>query len=256
MIKLSGCIEMLYRNLPIDERIRKVSALGMPAFEFWGFGNKDLNLINRLKQEVGLEIATFVADTGGSLVDPNTRPKFIEGIKRSIEAAKQVGCKNLLILVGNEIPDVRRSIQRNSIVESLKAVAKMAEDANITLNVEPLNVLVNHKGYYLSTSAEGFQIVSEVGSPSVKLLFDIYHQQITEGNLISNITANINNIGHFHVADVPGRHEPGSGEINYANIFKAISDSSYSGFVGLELVTTKPEEEALKPTLEMVAKLN
>lgn len=256
MIKLSGCIEMLYRNLPLEDRIKKVASLGMPAFEFWGFANKDLSLIQKLISQTGLDIATFVAETGGPLVDAGTRPKFIEGIKRSIEVAKQIGCKNLLVLVGNELPNFSRSEQHQSIVESLKAVAKMVEDANVTLNVEPLNVLVNHKGYYLSTSAEGFQIISEVGSPNVKLLFDIYHQQITEGNLISNITANMNHIGHFHVADVPGRHEPGSGEINYANVFKAISDSGYPGYVGLELITTKPEEEALKPTLEMAAKLN
>ena len=104
----------------------------------------------------------------------------------------------------------------------------------MTLVLEPLNVLVDHKGYFLETSAEGFEMVDEVGSEAVKLLYDIYHQQITEGNLIANLTANVAKLGHVHVADVPGRHEPGTGEINYRNVFKAVADAGYQRYVGLE----------------------
>jgi len=104
---------------------------------------------------------------------------------------------------------------------------------------------VDHAGYYLSTSEEGFQILDEVGSPRVKLLFDIYHQQITEGDLISRITSNISKIGHFHVADVPGRMEPGTGEINYVNVFKAIAATDYADHVGLEFRCSGTPEAAL-----------
>jgi hydroxypyruvate isomerase len=127
----------------------------------------------------------------------------------------------------------------------------LCEDAGITLVVEPLNILVNHKGYYLATSAEGFQILDEVGSPHVQLLFDIYHQQITEGNLIQNITRNIRKIGHFHVADVPGRHQPGTGEINYGNVFAAIVKAGYTGFIGLEMWPTIDHATAVRQTLEL-----
>jgi hydroxypyruvate isomerase len=112
--------------------------------------------------------------------------------------------------------------------------------------VEPLNVLVDHPGYYLTASAEGFEILDEVGSQAVKLLFDIYHQQITEGNLLANIVPHIKQIGHFHVADVPGRHEPGTGEINYANVFHAIDKAGYEGFVGLEYWPTVPAADTLR----------
>jgi hydroxypyruvate isomerase len=95
--------------------------------------------------------------------------------------------------------------------------------------------------------------VDQVGSPNVKLLYDIYHQQITEGNLIATITANIDKISHFHVADVPGRHEPGSGEINYKNVFKSISEAGYDGFVGLEFWPECPDDDALKMLLDMTA---
>jgi hydroxypyruvate isomerase len=109
---------------------------------------------------------------------------------------------------------------------------------------------VNHKGYYLATSAEGFEVIREVGSPAVKLLFDIYHQQITEGNLIANIRAGIDLIGHFHTADNPGRNELGTGEINYRNVFKAIEETGYQGF-GLEYAPIADPAETLKGALAL-----
>ena len=135
----------------------------------------------------------------------------------------------------------------------------------MTLSIETLNVLVDHKGYYLATSEEGFRMVDAVGSPRVRLLFDIYHQQITEGNLIANITANLGKISHFHLADVPGRHQPGTGEINYLNVFRAIAAKGYTGFLGLEMWPTvdprrpsasrsrcwrkpRPSESSVKPS--------
>ena len=106
-----------------------------------------------------------------------------------------------------------------------------------------------------NSSTEAANTVILVGSPNVGLLYDIYHQQITEGNLIANITASIDKITHFHVADVPGRHEPGTGEINYRNVFKSISESGYEEFVGLEFWPECPDDDALKALLEMTADL-
>jgi hydroxypyruvate isomerase len=117
--------------------------------------------------------------------------------------------------------------------------------------LEPLNTKVDHAGYYLQTAKEGFEILDEVASPAVKMLFDIYHHQIMEGNVIQDITKNISKIAHFHVADVPGRHEPGTGEINYANVFRAIAGSGYQGFVGLEFKPSKSAEETLKDVLKL-----
>jgi len=253
MIKFSACIEALYRDVPFVERIEKVAAVGMKAFEFWGWGNKDIDAIKAAKDKFGLEVATFGADVGGSLVDPANRSKLPEGMKRSVEVAHKLDCKRLLVTTGNEIVGVRRGGQHQSIVDGLKVAAEIVEAGGITLCLEPLNILVNHKGYYLYTSEEGFQIVDQVGSPNVKLLYDIYHQQITEGNLIATITANIDKISHFHVADVPGRHEPGSGEINYKNVFKSISEAGYDGFVGLEFWPECPDDDALKMLLDMTA---
>ncbi len=253
MIKYSVCIEAIYRDVPFIERIKKVAAVGMKTFEFWGWGNKDIDAIKAAKEKFGLEVATFGADVGGALVEPSNRDKLPEALKRSVEVAHKLNCRRMLVTTGNEIQGVRRGAQHQSIVDGLKVAAEIVEDAGITLCLEPLNILVDHKGYYLYTSDEGFQIIEQVGSPNVKLLYDIYHQQITEGNLIATITASIDKIAHFHVADVPGRHEPGSGEINYRNVFKSIAESEYDGFVGLEFWPECSDDEALKTLLEMTA---
>lgn len=255
MIRFSACIEALYGKQPFIERIGKVASVGMKAFEFWGAGNKDIDAIKAEKDKHGMTLAVFGADVGGPLVDPANRGKIKDGLKRSAEIVHKLDCERLIVTTGNEIQGVSRGKQHQSIVEGLKVAAEVMEAEGITLCLEPLNILVNHKGYYLYTSAEGFQIIDEVGSPNVKLLYDIYHQQITEGNLIGTITANIDKIGHFHLADVPGRHEPGTGEINFRNVFKSISQTDYDGFVGLEYWSLGSDDDSLKMLLDMTADL-
>ncbi|MBR5261383.1 MAG: TIM barrel protein, partial [Oscillospiraceae bacterium] len=115
----------------------------------------------------------------------------------------------------------------------------------------PLNVKVDHPGYYLTSSAEAFELVREAGSPNVKVVFDIYHQQISEGNIIPNIRKNIGLIGHFHAADNPGRMEPGTGELNYRKIFAEIDSLGYRGFVGLEYKPSKASAETVADVIAL-----
>ena len=129
---------------------------------------------------------------------------------------------------------IPRDQQHQCLVDGLKAAAPMLETAGITLVIEPLNELVDHAGYFLIRADEAFQIIDEVASPNVKVVFDIYHQQISEGHVINNITANIDKIAHFHAAGNPGRHELTIGELHYPSIFEAIQQTSYDGYVGLE----------------------
>lgn len=252
--RLSACIEAVFTKPAFEQRLEEVKAVGLKAFEFWGWRNRNVEALAAKREELGLEVATFSADTGGALVAPGSKERFLPALKASIAAAKKLGATRLIATVGNELKNVPRSEQHQNIVEAFKAGAPFCEEAGITIVIEPLNVLVNHKGYYLATSAEAFQIVDEVGSANVKLLFDIYHQQITEGNLIQNITNNIKKIGHFHVADVPGRHQPGTGEINYASVFRAIASKGYTGFVGLEMWPTIDHATAVKQVMEIFDK--
>ena len=233
-LKFSVCIEMVFSDLPLEERPRAVAEAGLPAIEFWGWRSKNLDSLRQACEDAGVEIAGFVCEAPGSLVNPADRSGWLEGAQESIDKAAEIGVGTLIVTTGNEIEGLSRWAQHDSIVNGLRAIAPYAEEKGVTLVLEPLNILVDHKGYYLSSSAEGFDIVRAVESPAVRLLYDIYHQQITEGFLIPTIRENIELIGHFHVADVPGRYEPGTGEINYANVFAAIEQTGYDGWVGLE----------------------
>jgi hydroxypyruvate isomerase len=186
-------------------------------------------------------------------VTPGGARRILAPLKDTLAAAKKVGCRQIIAQVGNELKDVPRAQQHANCVEAFRAAAPLCEDAGVTLSIETLNVLVDHKGYYLATSEEGFRMVDAVASPRVRLLFDIYHQQITEGNLIANITSNLGKISHFHVADVPGRHQPGTGEINYANVFRAIAAKGYTGFLGLEFWPTVDPTQAVRESIALLA---
>ena len=245
MPRLSVCIEMIFGEVEFLDRIPKVKEAGFDAFEFWGTGNKDLPAVKRLKDEHGLTVTAIVTEYQQPLGDAANRESFVEGVRRAGQAANLLDCSNVIVTVGNESAGMPRQEQHDKIVAGLKAAAPIAELHGVTLVLEPLNVLVDHKGYYLATSAEGFEMVREVASPKVKLLYDIYHQQVTEGNLIAKITANIAEIGHFHSADVPGRHEFGTGEINYANVLRTIDQLGYTGYVGVEFGPTGTSQVAL-----------
>jgi hydroxypyruvate isomerase len=250
-VKLSACIEMIYGNIPdFLDRIDATAKVGLKAFEFWGFSNKDLPAVRAKADALGLEIATFCCEAPGALVDPANTAAWIEGAKASLATVKQFGVPTAIVTTGNEM-DICRKEQHAAIVAGLKGIAPVAEELGITIVLEALNILVDHAGYYLSTSLESFEIIDEVGSPRVTMLYDIYHQQITEGNLIQTLTNNIDKIGHFHMADVPGRHEPLTGEINYENVFAAIAKTSYEGFVGMEFAPTGCHDAACKTTMKL-----
>src|SRR6516164_9708609 len=156
--------------------------------------------------------------------DPCGAEGVLEQAQLGIDAARGGGAKQLVTATGNEMGGVPRSEQMANAVAAMRAATPMLEKNGMTAIVEVLNTYVDHAGYFLYYVRDGAELIDHVGSPNVKLLFDIYHVQIMEGNLIESIRSNIDRIGHFHVGDVPGRHQPGTGEINYRNVFKAIYD--------------------------------
>ncbi len=253
-MRFSACIEMLFTEVPFLERMNRAKDEGFDGVEFWNWDNKDLKSIVKRAEELELEIVTFQSNLGGTLIDPRDRSTFAANIAKSIEMAKNLGVKRLFLLTDELADD--RSVKPlpyeisdrekyESVLEGLKEVARIAEKAGVTLLLEPLNSLVDHKGYYLNYSDLGFKLIREVGSSAILLLYDVYHMQIMEGNLITTISENIDLIGHVHVADVPGRHQPGTGEINYGNIYQALKRAGYDGYVGFEFEPTGTTEDAL-----------
>lgn len=243
--KLSVCIEMIFSDRPFPERIRHAADAGADAVEFWNWQDKNLNVIAETCDSVGVDLAAMVG-SDSPLTDPEHHDEAATDIRESIETAERLDCPNLIVTVGQEQEELDREEQHNCIISVLREVAGDAKDAGVTLAVEPLNTAVDHPGYYLTSSYEGYEIVETVDSPNVRLLFDVYHQQITEGNIIANATEHINGIGYVHVADVPGRHEPGTGELNYSNVIGALIDAEYDGYVGCEFHPTDNDTVAVK----------
>ena len=243
MPHFSICTDAVFNGIDTAEAIRTCASLGLHTVEFWRWENKNMDCIIETARECNTEIAVFCAKMK-SFVDPSARSESIEGICQSIEVAQKAGTKTLIGLSGNDTGQPRAE-QYASMVAGLKEAAPYLEKAGITLVLEPLNILYNHAGYYLYTSKEGFDALKEVNSPNVKLLFDIYHQQLTEGNILNNIRDNIGLIGHFHTAGVPGRHELNNGELNYDFIFKEIDKLPYTGCIGLEYMPLVPPEAYL-----------
>ena len=187
-----------------------------------------------------------------NLCDASRHPEYLAGLQETIAVAQRLGCPTIISQAGNELPGVPREQHHAAIVQGLRQCAPMLEAAGLTLVLEPLNTTVNHKGYYLWSSQEGFDIVDEVGSPHVRLLFDIYHQQIMEGHLISHIVPNIDKIGHFHAAGNPGRHEITSGEINYVAVFQAIRATGYEKYCALEYKPALPIPDSLQRSMALI----
>jgi hydroxypyruvate isomerase len=229
----SVCTDAVFEGRSLDQALAGVREAGLPAFEFWAWWEKDLDDVLRGKETYGLDIASCCTKFI-SLTDPALRADYLQGLRESVAAAQTLGCKTLISQVGDERTGVPRAEQHASLVEGLKQAAPILEDAGVTLVIEPLNTLIDHPGYYLVESGEAFDVVDEVGSPNVKVVFDIYHQQISEGHLIHNLAANLDKVGHLHAAGNPGRHELDRGEINYPEVFRAVREGGYTGYVGLE----------------------
>ena len=257
-MKLSVRVEAVFRGAKLPDAMAKVAEAGYQGFEFGNWREQDAVAITKLKNRLGIECACLVGNravnpVGMTLVDPADRPAFLAEIQASTEAAKRFETTRLVTLTGNELPGVLREAQHRSIVEGLKRARDIVAPRGVTLIVEPLNTLVNHQGYYLNHTAEAFQIMQEVASPNVKILFDIYHVQIMDGNLIDTIRKNIAAIGHFHVGDVPGRHQPGTGEINYTNVFRAIRETGFRDFVAMEYMPSKDPMATLSEVRAMTS---
>lgn len=249
-MKFSICINSVFRGTDSVEAVKKVKEAGFDAFEFWGWKNLDLDAMSAAAKENGVSCICFCTSSF-NLTDPGQRNAFTEGIRESTAAAKKMGAPFLITQSGNDTGAVR-SFQRRSVIAGLKAAAPLLEDSGVTLLLEPLNGKIDHQGIFLESSDEGFEITRETGSPNIKLLFDIYHQQITEGDIIRRITANVGCIGHIHCAGNPGRNELYSGELDYCRIFRAAESAGYSGFFGLEYFPLEPAAEGLRKIREMI----
>ena len=226
---------------PVDQ-LKFMYDQGFTAFEDNNMKKRDVNLQNRLADFMSknnMQMGVFVAHTihwkEPNLASGNIekRNQFLDEISQSVEVAKRVNAKWMTVVPGHL--DLRMNIayQTSNVVESLKQACNILEPHGLIMVLEPLNFR-NHPGLFLTESPQAFEICKSVNSPSCKILFDIYHQQIQEGNLIPNIKNCWDEIAYFQIGDNPGRKEPTTGEINYKNIFKYIHGRGFKGVLGME----------------------
>jgi hydroxypyruvate isomerase len=244
---LSACIEMLFKaeHVAMVDRIRAAHMAGIEYIEFWGWRDKDIDGLEHVLQATGVGLTCFLLDPRAAIVDPATHEGFLQALRETASVANRLGAAGVIVLTGDARADVPRAAQHAAVVAALKAAAPIAAGAGLTLLLEPLNTKVDHVGYFLDTTVEGLDIVEEVGSPAVRLLYDLYHSAMMQEVTADVLVGRGHLIGHVHIADAPGRHEPGSGAIDWTARLREVREAGYAGAIGLEYRPTTRTEDTL-----------
>ena len=255
----SACIEPMYQELPFLERFRAAKEDGFTFVEFWSWTDKDLRAVRQAAEDAGIGIAGFNGDAELSLIDPAQKDDYLAFLRRSVAAAREVGARSVTIhsnglgeggVVLNSYPELSDTVKLCTMFDTLQACARLAEESGIRMNLEPLNITTDHQGNFLTTTRVAAEMTRLIGSPMLKVLYDVYHMQLNEGSLCDNIRAYGDQFGHIHVADAPGRHEPGTGEINYHKIFSCLEERGYTGLVGFELIPAETTAQAVNAIMQ------
>ncbi len=250
---LSIMLWTVFRALPFPQRLEKVREAGYRAVElvdeFKNWSKNDFAEARRKKCELGIE---FDGTTGVwmPLADARARETFLKSLREFIPTMRELECTRLIMQTGDNIPGLSPAEMHANCIETLKRGSDLAAENNIELLIENIDAEENPK-YFLTTAAEGFEIVRSVGNPHVKFLYDFFHEQIAAGNLIAKLEKNIDLVGLVHVADVPGRHHPGTGEINYSNIFRKLAELRYSRYAAMEFKPLGDPVKELKDAREL-----
>ena len=252
--KLSVMLWTVFTHLPFEQRLEKVASAGYTNVELVGefkkWSETDFKNVADARRRLGI---SFDA-TGGvehSLTDPAQRDAFLADVKNLLPAMEKLECPALILLTGNKVPSLSHEAQHANVVEALKRAGDLVQGRGARILLENIDPEENPK-YFLTSVAEGFEVIKEVNHPQVRFLYDFFHEQISEGNLIEKLEKNVALVDLVHVADVPGRHEPGTGEINYTNIYKKLVSLGYDRYMAMEFLPTGDAVESLKVAREQV----
>ena len=243
-----GMFKHLGGKNPIDQ-LKFAADQGFTAWEDNGMKDRSVKMqqrIARTMQQLGLEMGVISALRGVwngvnfAGEDASARDKILQAIRQAVDVARRVRTKCLVVVPGLADAKLPVGYQTANCVDLLRRCCDIVEPHGLTLLIEPLNRKTNHPGAFLYRSPQAYLICQAVNRPSCKIQFDVYHQQITEGNLLPNIDRCWPQIGYFQCGDNPGRKEPGTGEINYANVFRHIHEKGYRGIVGMEHGNSQP----------------
>ncbi len=251
----------MFRHSAGDDPVAQLEFMadqGFTAFEDNGMAGRPVEVQKRIAEaleRLGMRMGVFVAHThlwekNLSTGNVDQRDRFVKDIENAVEVAKRVGATWATVVPGMVEPRLEPDYQTANVVEALRRAAEICEPAGLVMVLEPLNPWRDHPGLFLTKIPQAYLICRAVDSPSCKILFDIYHQQITEGNLIPNIDHAWDEIGYFQIGDNPGRREPTTGEINYKNVFRHIHARGFTGILGMEHGNSKPGVEGERAVIE------
>ena len=272
MSNIGVCIEPFFSGETFEQKLRNISRIGFSYYEFWFHDKKfteeglisvkkDFNQIKILNEELGLTTSDFVLNhpDGGiiaALINRNDTDKILDNLKYMIDLAHKIDCKKFISGSGNKISSQSNKDSINAMVDSLGLFGEACKAEEMEIILEPFNSRVDHPQYFLDNPETAVAVIKEVDLENVKILFDIYHMQIMYGNILNFIKTNLQYIGHFHIAGVPGRHEPIENELNYPFIIKSIEDMGYTGIFGLEYWPTMESNKSLENSLRILSGQN
>ena len=258
-MKLSLCLDMLFTDLPFVQRIKSAADCGYRAFEFWDWRDKPIEAVAQASRAWGMSVAAMSGNRSHALIDPAARAGLVAEMREVLEVAGRLSCHNIMMLSDVLAPDgsaaaastMTRDQKIESMVQGLRALSETAEAGGATLLLEPLNTRLDHQRCFLDSSDLAVEIVREVESPHVKILYDIYHMHMMGEDVLREIEKNFDWIGYVHVADSPGRHQPGTGEIDWTALAQLLHGLGYAGFVGMEFAPLGPSTGAVNTPLEL-----
>lgn len=261
-MELGLCIEMALSDRSFERRLATASELGLRNVEMWfvdmsykGSPEKLAELAYKHRVRItNTVIGAPDGKVGGGLTNPAKRAQWLKRAAMSIQFTRRAGIGASIVCTGNTVKGMSDAQTLKSVIEGLKPTVEMAEEAGVTLLLEPLNTAHDHPGYWLTSSDLGAAICRTLKSDRMKLLFDCYHMQIMEGDLLAHIERNLDVIGHIHTAGVPGRNEIYNGEVDHIVLLDRIRRMGYKGVFALEYQPTIAHRKSVEKTLEYIRK--
>lgn len=253
------CFEMLYRGLTPEEKIRRIAEHGFRATEFWGWRDKNIAALSKAVAENGVSIVNFSGHRAGDLVDASTHSVLLREIEESVPVARMLGASTMMVLT-NELgeggrvmhacPYIPEAEKRRNVVDGLRRVMERVPQ-DMTIVLEPLNTVLDHVGYFLNSMGAAVSIVEEVDNPRLKVLCDFYHLAMMGEDPVETARRYARAIGHVHIADYPGRHEPGTGRGNWVEVLAELARQGYQGNVGFEFSPEGDSDAALRAARDL-----
>ena len=252
MPEFSVMIWTLNKFGTFDQNLDRVAQAGYKHVELVGEFNKwsdaDAARYMAKMKSLGLTVDT-TSGMGAPFCDPAGTDNFLAKLKEFLPKVQRIECKRIILLSGKRIDSAGEGVQQKASIDTLKRAVEMLEAAGVTVVIEPIDRLENPP-IFLDSVTEGFEIARAVGSPNVKVLYDFYHEHRTKGNLIEKLEKGFDEVGLVHIADVPGRHEPGTGEVNYQNIYRKLGQLKYKGVIAMEFYPSGDVVETLRRARE------